>query len=154
MYKEKNESIFHFCQERRGWWCIQLDALIVLSSLLGVLGLGLAIYAISNANIWSFQGVINTSGTLAPSVVGVYITTNSPVVLSLPRDLTDYIGKTYNVDCALAAGHKVQIAPGGAVWDAALHTVATCSTANSGLTFRVVAKDKIRVISSINVAFT
>ena len=149
-----NESLFHFCQERRGWWCVSLDAVIMLLTIAGVIGLILACINTVSINGLTQQSIVNQGGTLGAGLMSVYITTNSPIVLNLPKDLSSYAGRTFHVDCAYA-GHTVIILPGGAVWNApGTATTATCASANSGFSFRVVAKDKIRVLSAVNVNFT
>jgi len=148
-------SLFHFCQERKGWWCLQLDTLIILGALCGIAALVVGGIALSSVNSLGSQSVINTSGNLAPTVMGIYVTTNTPVVFNLPRDLQagGFVGKTYHVDCAFP-GHQITILPGGASWlPASAAATATCTAANCGITYRVVAADKIRVISSINFSF-
>lgn len=151
--KDANESLFHFCQERRGWWCVSFDGLLMLLTLAGLVGLIIACITLNDLNALNRQAVINQSGQLGAGMTGAYITTNVPVVFTLPADLSAYVGKTYHIDCAYA-GHKVEIAPGGAVWNALNQLTATCAAAGSGLTFRVVAKDRLRVISTINVVFS
>jgi hypothetical protein len=149
-----NESIVHFCQERRGWWCVSLDAVIMLMTIAGLIGLIIACINTVSINGLTQQSIVNQGGTLSASLQSVYITTNSPIVLNLPKDLESYAGRTFHVDCAYA-GHSVVILPGGAVWNApGTATTATCASVNSGFSFRVVAKDKIRVISAVNVNFT
>lgn len=146
-------SLFHFCQVRTGWWCVQLDTIIILGALCGIVALIIGSIALSNANSLGSQSVINSSGTLNPGTMSVYVTTNSPVIFNLPRDLTAYVGKTYHVDAAFP-GHSIQILPGGASWvPSATALTATCTAANCGLTYRVVAADKIRVVSSVNFSF-
>lgn len=148
-----DESLFHFCQERRGWWCITLDSIILLLALAGLAGLILACINTVNYNSLTQQSIVNQGGVLSSSLMSVYITTNAHIVLNLPKDLSAYAGRTYHVDCAYS-GHTVVILPGGASWNGAGATTATCVAANSGFSFRVVAKDKIRILSAINVNYT
>lgn len=152
---KSEESIFHFCQERKGWWCAQLDTLIILGALAGAAAIIIGSIALSSVYSLGSQHVINTSGTIGPSVMGIYATTSSPITFNLPSDLTAYVGKTYHVDFAtFALTHKIEILPGGASWlPSSTALTASCTAANCGISFRVVAADKIRVISSINFSF-
>ena len=150
----EEDSIFHFCQERKGWWCLQLDTLIILGALAGIAALIVGAIALSSVNSLGSQHVINSSGMLGPGVMGVYVTTASPTTLNLPRDLSAYVGKTYHVDFATNAAHKIEILPGGASWlPASTALTASCTAANCGISFRIIAADKIRILSSINFSF-
>ncbi|MBX9637256.1 MAG: hypothetical protein K2Q45_06865 [Nitrosomonas sp.] len=148
-----NDTWFYFCcQQRRQWWSITASVLLMLFCVGALIALILASLSIWYFGLLTQQTIVTQSGTLSSDMMNVYITTNVPVVLHLPKDLSSYAGRVFHVDCAFP-GHTFVILPGGATWNLSAVT-ATCAAANSGFSFKVVTKDKLRIISQTGVTFT
>lgn len=136
-------------------WLRPLIAAIIIA--LSGTALGLAIWAHSAATFPNSQKLYSASGSLSSSYSGQVFTGNTAQTMSLPHNLIEFIGGTYNVECASPLAHVVQITPGplGTSFDGT-STVATCNVGqpDAGFTFRVVTQSRIRIISSNQVIFS
>lgn len=101
---------------------------------------------------------VDTSGEIKPTPYNLVLSSSAaPTAHTLPNDLTPYIGATYSIHSSTAQPHTITIDAGSltSTWDGT-NTIATFGGAiGDGLTFRVIAKDRIVVIPSpTNVAFS
>jgi hypothetical protein len=136
-------------------WVQPLVVALIIS--LAAVALGLAIWARNSASFPTGQKLYSASGPISSSPSGHVFTGNTPQTMTLPHNLLEYIGGTYNIDCASPLAHVVRITPGvmGTSFDGTA-TMATCNAGqpDAGFTFRVITPARIRVISSNEVVFS
>ncbi len=82
------------------------------------------------------------------------IVADSLVTVTLPNNLVEFVGKTYNVDCGSNFMHVWKLGPGlpQTTWNGA-DTIAKCGGAGAGMTFHVVGQNYLRIISSTGMVF-
>jgi len=131
----------------------------------------LSIIAVIAAIVAIYFGAIATNGVARLETAQSYLTSGvirhapyaahldssaAPLGMTLPNDLSDYIGKQYAVYSTTAQPHTITI-DGGVLtttWDG-VNTIATFGGAVAdGLTFRVIAKNRIAILPPTNVAFS
>ena len=97
-----------------------------------------------------------TSGTILNSPFAVYLDNTSPLAMTLPNDLSNYVGRTFTVISQSAQPHTVTLSSGTLTptWDG-VNNIATFGGAiGDGLTFHVFDRDKIAVTSNTNIVFS
>lgn len=97
------------------------------------------------------------SREIPPSPLVHYLdSTAGPLTMTLPNDLSAYVGKVYRIRSRSAQPHVVRISTGGdnPTWDGT-NTLATFGGAiGDGMVFEVVSKDRIVLDPVTNVAFS
>ena len=124
-------------------------ALAIASMVVGVIG-------VRTANAALGKQIYDTGGEIGSRPV-THILTGAILPMTLPNDLSDYVGITYSVNSEGLYAHTVTISAGteSTTWDGT-NTVATFAGAakGEGFTFTVVSKDTIRVGSTSGVTFS
>ena len=122
-----------------------------------IAALVLGAFALVYANYSLTQTTHYQSGRLDSTPLAHVLGGSTPVVLTMPKDLSSYVGKMYHVDCAGGAAHTVVIEPGSAAtWTVGTPNVrtATCLAVGGGFSFRVTSSSGIRLIDPRDVSFT
>lgn len=128
---------------------IFLAVLVVASAVLGGLALNYSMYT-TRFHRYTVDGSIDNSP------FAIYLDATTPLAMTLPNDLTNYVGRTFTVVSQSAQAHTVTLSAGtlSPTWDGT-NTVATFGGAiGDGVTFHVFDRDKITVISNTNVVFS
>ena len=146
------------------WWSERAElfrnmgiGIIVLILLLtGVVGFVLSIISFLNAQSPLTQDtyMLTGGGPLSATPLSHILQGAIPMAMTLPNDLSPFVGKTYNVDCITAGivnTITILSGPVASSWDGT-HKIATCNT--GGFTFKVSSASQVRVIQSINVVFS
>ncbi len=94
------------------------------------------------------QSVWTVSGPLSNFPRHHVLAGTIPLVMTLPNNMLEYVGKEYVVDCPTLVPHEVKFLPGALVttWDGT-NTIVTCTGPNAGFTFRVITQNVIRITS-------
>ena len=148
------------CPGRTAWWRNLVIAIIFVCCILGLIGFIVSWVSFTRSVDAVSQVVYPVSKTMHARPLNHVLTGGSPITLTLPNDLSPYVGASYTVDCETAAAHEVVITPGPlpTFWDATpgIRT-ATCTGgagSRSGFRFRVVSKSHVRVENEKNIAFS
>ncbi len=77
------------------------------------------------------------------------IVADSAITVTLPNNLVEFVGKTYNIDCGTNFMHIWKIGAGlpQTTWDGT-NTMAKCLSAGGGMTFHVVGQNYLRIIGT------
>jgi len=136
-----------------GCACISLVggiALIILALIIGAV-------ALSSAGVHSQTLVYKQSGALHNSPMGQTLNGNgAPLAMTLPTDLSDFKDITYTITSSDAAAHTVTITAGTltTTFDGG-NTIATFDGAQgSTMVYRIVAADRIHVVSTFGVTLS
>lgn len=138
------------------WWQGWAIGTMMFMFLLAVTALGLAIWGIAIANYGLYATNHVASGPILNRPFTHSLAGAAPLAMTLPNDLSNYIGREFKIYATTAQAHTVTIQPGAltTTWDGA-NTIATFGGAvGDGLTFVVTAIDKIAVISTTNIVFS
>ncbi len=128
--------------------------MIIMLSILASAGLSIA--AIVLVSYPLNQRVYTTSTNFASTPFSHVAKGSIAVVLTMPNDLSDFLGRIYNFDC-ITADHTLVILPGTLVttWTGVEGVrTATCLVAGAGFSFRVTSPSTVRLIDPINMSFT
>lgn len=113
--------------------------------------------ALDRALYTSSDVTIATSNSILPSSpYAIRIDGTAPVATVLPNDLQAYVGRTFYVYSLSAQAHTITITAGTltSTWDGT-NTVATFGGAiGDGMTFHVLSRDRIVIVSNTNVVFS
>lgn len=112
--------------------------------------------AFNNSIASSTSVLLSQSGAIANRPHSVAIDGTSPVAATLPNDLLNYVGRTFYMYSVSAQPHTITILAGtlATTWDGT-NTIATLGGAiGDGVTFHVLARDKIVIISNTNAIFS
>ena len=135
--------------------------MIVAFSVVGVLcaiaAIVVAVLAYNAANFPTSFVVHQSDGILSNSISSHYLESSGvPLAMTLPSDLSNYIGRKYSVWSTTSQVHTIRIASGG--FDPTFGGTATLATfggaIGDGLVFEVMAKNLIVAIQVFNVVFT
>jgi hypothetical protein len=137
-----------------GYGCLSGTVIFALVLSLGVallsaFALSYALYPITNT-IYTSNAAIQNS-----PLVG-HIDSSVALTLTLPNDLSEFVGRTFTFYSRSAHPHVIQIQGGTLTtsWDG-VNTVATFGGAKGdGLVFHVFDRNQIAVISNTNVVFS
>ena len=122
-----------------------------------VLGLGVLVGITLNTALYSTQITVYTNdGQIENNPLSFALDSTTALARSLPNDLQSYVGRVFKVYSRSAQAHTVTLTAGTltTTWDGT-NTVATFGGAiGDGLTFLVLARDKIVILSNTNVVFS
>lgn len=152
--RKQKECCEEWCCPGRCAWFQELAVGIVV--VLAVFAIVFASWAWARTQFDTGVVFYSTNGPLHPSPASHNLQSSTlTLAMTLPHNLVEYVGGTYNVDC-FQAGHTVQILPGtlGTTWDGIASTLATCTTSTGGFTFHVMSSNRVRIISQRNVIFS
>ena len=143
------------CYGRCLWFQPLLVAAVVA---LSIVALVTATYAAHAATLSNAYTVHRVSSALASTPPGHVIAGTTAITLTLPNNLVEHIGMTYNVDCASPLAHTIVIQPGTlfTTWDG-VNRKATCNTGASGVSgfsFHVISQTLIRITSTRQMIFS
>ena len=145
-------------KKRKKWnmaGCVFATSIVAILAALAALGLG--IYVFVGLGYVTSAESLSASGPIRPTPYAFHLDASAAAIaMTLPNDLSAHVGRTYAIYSRTAQPHTVTIDAGtlATTWDGA-NTVATFGGAKGdGLTFRVLAKDLITVVSTKNVAFS
>lgn len=130
---------------------------VVLLAIVGVSLAGWAWWGSRFAVSWKLYTSSSqlNSGSFAHVLAGT-----TPMTMTLPNNLIEFVGGLYSVDCASPLGHSIKISSGvlATSWtsNGTITTVATCQpgVVNAGFLFRVISPTSIRVIDPQNVVLS
>ena len=148
------------CPGRTAWWRNLTIAIIFVCCILGLVGFIVSWVSFSRSVDATSQVVYPVSKAMHKAPLNHVMTGAQPITLTLPNDLSPYVGNHYTIDCESGAAHEVVITPGPlpTFWSATPGVrTATCTGgagARSGFSFRVVSKSHVRVTQNDNVAFS
>jgi hypothetical protein len=146
-----------WCFQRSGWFFGFAGGVVALFHAAVIAALIVAALAYVHADYSLTQVNHYQNGRLECSPLAHVMGGTTPLVLTLPNDLSAYVGRVYQVDCVSALAHTVVIEPGSAAtWTAGTPNIrtATCLSAGGGFGFRVVSATGIRLIDPRDVSFT
>jgi len=158
----EDTTTVHWCIKRIPWLTGLCGGFIFILILLGVVGFGLALTAFLYP-IHIFRQELHTQdGPMAAFPLNHYCSSsNTAVDLTLPNDLTAYIGKMYSFDCDGVYAHTLAMLPGSLAtsWTGTIGVrTVTCSTGGGGpspgITFLVVSSSRVRIIQSTGVTLS
>lgn len=96
---------------------------------------------------------VSVTGLYPTSYASAMVVASTPVTLTMPSILTDWVGRVYYVECLSPLAHKIRI-PGAYTWDGT-NNVATCnSVAGAGFSFHVTGQLTVRVLESANIVWS
>jgi len=144
------------CSRRSNWFKGLAGAAVLILLLILGASFGMAIWSTSTLVTMTTQQIHFVDGELGAATLNHVLTGTVPLSITLPNDLSPYMGKMYSIDCASAPAHKITIASGGLLsfWQGGAQRVATCGGAGAGFSFRVVSPSLIRLIDPRNVVFS
>lgn len=171
--KEKpiEKSIWDKFKERSGWFWTMSGGFGIIFLGMAIAGFAISILAFGRTTFFLEQTNYYRSSTMSSTPLSHVMFGGTAVILTLPSDLSDYVGKLYHVDCGSAAAHQVVIAPGYirrknffllkrgetkglAAWTGGGARTATCTAQGGGFSFRVISPSGVRLIDPRNVVFT
>jgi hypothetical protein len=144
-----------FAQEKEEWWYRgALMAASILAICAGVVAAVLGGLAWTQLGYYNSPGLVYGSGILPVNPFVFYIAAaGTPVAMTLPNDLTPYIGNIYRVWSKTAQAHTLTISGLGSTFDGVATQATFGGAIGDGLIFEVIAANRIVVISSVNVVF-
>lgn len=142
-------------QRQQKTWTAAIFAAAVLACILGGIALGFSLSTYLEVNRYSTPSIVSVSGVLNYNPYVVYLAgTGAPQTMTLPNDLTPYIGKVYRIWSLTNQPHRLQISGIGSTFTGG-GTIATFGGGNGdGLVFEVISKNFIAILSNTNVVFT
>jgi hypothetical protein len=149
-----------FCTKRGTWLRSICQAIIIGCAALGLAAIILSCMALSHSNASIYQKAYFVSHAMDPSILNHALSGPAPVTLSLPNDLTTFVGKLYTIDCETSHAHQVILEAGALPthWSASsTFRTATCTggaSQRSGFSFRVVSKPHIRIFGDSGMVFS
>lgn len=131
--------------KRSLWFKSLIGFLLALILVFAVVAFGFSIYNYIGVGNFMTQGIYTQTQFFSPDHLNNVIQGTVPLTLSLPNDLSPYVGRTYHVDC-LSASHQLQILIGSlpTTWNGAQKTI-TCTSAGDGFSFVVTTRSSVRV---------
>jgi hypothetical protein len=129
-------------------------AIAVFSLLVSAAAVGVAVFAY---NRYSTVKNLSVSQTIPPSSSGVYIeSASTPIALTLPNDMSEYIGRVYHIWSLTAQPHTVTISTGLAVskFTGMTGTATLGGAIGDGFVFEVISANHAVILSSTNVVFS
>lgn len=139
--------------------CSSGDCIVGSLIFVSVLVIGAAVLAAValNYSLYSMRFRRYTaSGAIDNNPFAIYLDAITPLAMTLPNDLSNYVGRTFTVVSQSAQAHTITLTAGTltSTWDGT-NTIATFGGAiGDSLTFHVFDRDKITVISNTNVVFS
>lgn len=135
------------CSPKCCAWFNPLVAGVIVT--FGVLAFVFGIWAFYTAQFTTSFSQYSASVQLSPQPSSHLIVGDSIITITLPNNLVEFVGKTYNIDCGTMFPHKIKLAAGSPQikWDG-VNTLATCAGAGSGFTFHVVSPFYLRIIGT------
>lgn len=140
------------CSGRGNWWWGCGAGFVFFIFLLAGAALGISIWAVTRASPPLTQATYTIGQQISSSPLSHVATGSVALQMTLPNDLTRFIGKVYNFDCGSAQLHRLTIEAGPltTTYDGA-NSIAECGGAiNDGFTFKVNSPSQIRIISNTN----
>ena len=140
------------CTGRGKWWWGCGAGFIFVVFLLAGAGLGVGIWAVTRTNPPLTQNTYTISQQLPPSPLSHVATGGAALQMTLPNDLTRFVGKVYNFDCGSTALHRLtfEAGPLSPTYDGA-NTIAECGGAvGDGFSFKVSSPTLVRITSNTN----
>jgi len=140
------------CMGRGKWWWGCGAGFIFLVFLLAGAGLGIGIWAVTRTNPPLTQNSYTISTRISANPLSHVVSGGAALQMTLPNDLTHYVGRVYNFDCASTALHRLtfEAGPLSPTYDGA-NTIAECGGAiGDGFTFKVSSPTLVRIISNTN----
>lgn len=125
-----------------------LFALFFVGALCGIAGFIAGLVGWNRGLDVSDQRVYGTSHNMFSDRLNHVLRGASAIQLTLPNDLSPYLGRHYTVDCDSAPAHSVVLSPGSlpTFWDGVAKRTATCTGGQgSGFSFRVVSSSRVRI---------
>lgn len=155
--KEENDEEKTFSKEKKktNWaGCVVVFSFIAIIGVIAAIIL--AVVANRAANAALGQKVYNTGDEMGSTPL-THLLTGAAIPLTLPNDLTDYVGRTYHIQSDELQMHTVTIQPGPlpTTFDGT-NVIATFQgvTLGEGFTMSVVSKQVIRLGSASGVVFS
>lgn len=159
--KQKCCTYKNLCGERAQWWFNLGVALMVLGGLLGLAGIVVAAVFAGRSLDATSQQRYGVSHTMFTYPLNHVLTGSTPITLTLPNDLSPYVGAQYTVDCETAAAHEVVITAGAlpTFWEGGggMQRTVTCTggaAARSGFSFRVVSASHVRITQQSHITLS
>lgn len=145
-------------QKRRDHNCLEFSvATAVLGALVAVAAIIMAGFAIGYAQRDAkLQTYVASSAIVNSPFQHALDATAAPLAMVLPNDLSDYVGKTYQIYSRSNQPHTVTIAAGSltTTYDG-VNTIATFGGAiGDGFTMFVLDKNRVVILHSVNIAFS
>lgn len=138
------------------WWSSCAMGTLVLFAVVAAAALGVAIWGAVVAQYATSAHLHTASGELPRSPFTHLLGSAAPLAMTLPNDLTPYLGREFHVYAVTAQAHTITI-QGGALtstWDGT-NTVATFGGAvGDGVTFVVIAADRVEITHNNNVVLS
>ena len=137
-------------------WRSAIFAAALVGVIAGVVGSAVGGLALNGYNNQIQPLQLYVSGVLPTTPFPIYLNSaGGPMSMTMPADLSPYIGTIYRVWSKTAQPHTIVITAGmGATWDGSA-TVATFGGAiGDGIVFEVISSNRVAVISVNNVVFS
>jgi len=141
---------------RTKWWsnCAAGTAIFAIIAVAGVAVL--AAIALNSARHKDRLQTFTTSTEINNTPYKVRLDGAGPLAMTLPNDLSGFVGATYFITAGTAQIHTVTISPGPltTTFDG-VNTIATFGGAvGDGIEMEVISKDRIVIFGNVNVAFS
>ena len=150
-----NTTTIEYMHKSR-WWG-NFSAGLAFFCFLAVIGVAvLGAVALTNARYKDRIASVTTSGELPSTPYKIRLDGIAALAMTLPNDLSKYVGATYVISAGTANTHTLTIQPGtlSTTFDGS-NTIATWGGAVGDLIqIEVIGKDRIVVTSNVNVAFS
>lgn len=134
-------------REKESYWTGAIIAVVVIYGCGLAFALAYAISSFNNSQSAVSQQTYYQDTTLAVAPNQHALRGSTPMTITLPNDLTSYIGRSIRIDCVNSGGHTIRIASGALAtrWKAPALRVATCTSAGDGITFVVTSAYTLRI---------
>ncbi len=150
---DDEDNAVSWLSARSGWFFGVAGGVSLLFHAAVIVALFLSGYAFAHSSYALTQKEYTQDAQLAATPFSHVILGAVPLSLTLPANLSPYIGKLYHVDCGSDQAHTVTIAPGSTSWLNGSR-VATCLGLGSGFSFRVISSTGIRLLDPRDISFT
>lgn len=152
---DDDDGIVQWLTARSGWFFGMAGGLVIVFHAAVIASLFVGGFALAYSRYSLIQQDHYQSGRLSSSPFSHVLFGTSLLTLTLPNDLSAYVGRMYHVDCGSAPAHTIVIEPGSAAsWLNNGARTATCLLQGGGFSFRVISSTGIRLVDPRNVSFT
>lgn len=143
------------CPGRCAWFKNLFVGVVVFFAILAFV---VSLWAWSQSSFSTNYKSYSSNGAIQTWPAQHILVATLPLAMTLPNNLIEFVGSEYHIDCASPLPHTIRIMPGvlPTTWDG-VNRVATCNAmppGGAGISFRIVAHNLVRIVSSRNVVFT
>ena len=129
---------------------------VIFSLCAAILSLGIAVYTSNRVSYSTDAKEYTDDAIISTTPFSGHIVATTPITLSLPNDLLNYVGKTFTIYTRTAQPHVISIEVGtlDTTWDGTNKVATFGGAKGDGIVFHVLDRNRISVISNTNVNFS